>query len=134
MLESAIHILYGMIHARYLLTSRGIQGLYEKFNEGVYGLCWNEKCESERRYTLPIGMDVVGQESAHVYCPYCGETYKPRSSKLAQIDGAYFGSSAAHMLVLQYAGAIKQGSTPTYIPLLSGFRIFPRNQRLKQLI
>ena len=128
MLETAIHTLYGMIHARFLLTTRGIQALYTKFSEGVYGLCWNEKCEAGKKYTLPIGSDVVGQDSVQIYCPSCGESYKPRSAKLAQIDGAFFGSSAAHVLVMQYASTINPGSTPVYIPLLSGFRIFPRLQ------
>ena len=136
MLESAIHTLYGMIHARFLLTTRGIQALYEKYNQGVYGLCWNEKCEEEQRYTLPTGMDVIGQESVQVYCPNCGECYKPRSSKLAQIDGAYFGNGVVvskdqkYLLMVEttkyrvlkyWLSGEKAGQTEIFIDNLAGF-------------
>lgn len=128
MLESSTHMLYGLIHARYLLTTRGMQAFYDKYSQGVYGICWNAKCEMAKKYVLPVGGDVVGQESVQVYCPHCGECYLPRSSRLQQLDGAYFGSSAVHMLVLQHATAIQQGSIGPYLPLLNGFRIFPRTR------
>jgi casein kinase II subunit beta len=125
MLETACQMLYGLVHARYLLTTKGIQALHEKYVSGVYGLCWNETCASSKKYTLPMGSDLVGQGGAHVFCPNCGECYVPRNPKLTQLDGAYFGSSAAHMLVLQFKNSIEPGSTLPYTPLLYGFRIFP---------
>ena len=125
MLETATQMLYGLVHARFLQTNRGIQALYDKYIAGIYGLCWNETCESEKKYVLPIGSDVLGQSAANVYCPSCGECYIPRNPKLQQLDGAYFGSSAAHMLVLQHSNTILNGVTSPYIPVLGGFRIFP---------
>lgn len=125
MIETACQMLYGLIHARFILTTRGIQTLYERYISGAYGLCWNEACCSEKKYVLPIGSDVVGQGGTNVFCPSCGECYVPRNAKLAQLDGAYFGSSAAHMLVLQYINSVEPNSTLPYTPLLYGFRIFP---------
>ena len=125
MIETACQMLYGLVHSRFILTSRGIQSLYEKYLSGVYGLCWNETCASQKRFVLPIGSDVVGQGGTNVYCPGCGECYIPRNPKLAQLDGAYFGSTAAHMLVLQFKNSIDPGTTTPYIPLLYGFRLFP---------
>jgi len=124
-LETACQMLYGLIHARFILTSRGIQALYEKYSEGVYGNCWNEACRSEDKFVLPIGRDVVGEGGTDIFCPHCGERYVPRSAKLAQLDGAYFGSSAAHILVLQYISTINPGTTAPFIPSLYGFRISP---------
>lgn len=124
-LESATQMLYGLIHARFLQTNRGIHALYEKFSNGVYGTCWNEICLKDRSYVLPVGSDVIGHGSANVYCPKCGECYVPRSGKLQQLDGSYFGSSAAHMLVLQFSTSIPTGTTSPYVPSLYGFRIFP---------
>lgn len=124
-IETASHMLYGLIHARFILTSRGIQALFEKYSQGIYGTCWNESCRTESKYVLPIGSDVVGEGGTDIFCPHCGERYHPRSTKLSQLDGAYFGSSAAHILVLQFNSAINPGSIPPYIPLLYGFRIFP---------
>ncbi len=125
MLESATQMLYGLVHARFLQTNRGIHSLYDKFSNGVYGTCWNEMCLIERSYVLPVGADVLGQGAVQIFCPRCGECYIPRSSKLQQLDGAYFGSSAAHMLVLQFTNSITSGITSPFVPLLYGFRIFP---------
>ena len=125
MLETACQMLYGLIHARFLQTTRGIQALYEKYNAAAYGLCWNEACQAEKRAVLPIGADVVGSSGTNVFCPSCGEWYVPKNAKLSQLDGAYFGSSAAQMLVMQYANSINPGSTQPNTPVLFGFRIFP---------
>ncbi len=125
LLETATQMLYGLIHARFLQTNRGIQALYDKYSSGVYGLCWNEQCEREKRYVLPVGSDIVGQSHVNVYCPSCGECYVPRNPKLQLIDGAYFGSSAAHILTLQYTNNMPLGSTVPYLPLLYRFRLFP---------
>lgn len=125
MLETACQMLYGLVHARFLQTTRGIQALYDKYASGIYGLCWNETCQAAKRYVLPLGTDVVGQSGTNVFCPSCGEWYLPRNAKLSQLDGAYFGSSAAHMLVMQHQNLVNTGTTEPYLPLLYGFRIFP---------
>jgi casein kinase II subunit beta len=133
MLEGATQMLYGLIHARFLQTNRGIQALYEKYSSGVYGICWNQACEKQNCYVLPVGSDVVGQSCVSVYCPSCGESYNPRNPRLQNLDGAYFGSSPAHMLTLQFSSNIPRGATCPYVPLLYGFRIFPgvRQERAK---
>jgi casein kinase II subunit beta len=130
MLETACQMLYGLVHARFLQTTRGIQALYEKFSVGVYGVCWNENCQVNRRFVLPLGNDIVGQSGTNVFCPSCGESYIPRNPKLGQLDGAYFGSSASHMMVMQYSNQVSIGSTAPFLPLLYGFRICP-NMREK---
>ncbi len=125
MLEAAAQMLYGLVHARYLITTRGLQALYEKWSAGVYGMCWNTQCEKEKRFVLPIGADIVGQGKAMVYCPACGELYHPRDKRLASLDGAYFGSSAASMFVLQYGNQLSVGTTVPFTPRLYGFRLSP---------
>jgi casein kinase II subunit beta len=125
MLETACQMLYGLVHSRFILTTKGMQMLYEKYVSGIFGLCWNDACAAEKQFVLPIGTDLVGQGGTNVFCPGCGECYVPRNPKLAQIDGAYFGSSASQMLVLQFKNSIDPGRTTPYIPLLYGFRIFP---------
>ena len=49
---------------------------------------------------LPIGSDVPQQSPLRVYCPSCNEIYFPRNSKLENIDGAFFGSSASLVLCM----------------------------------
>ena len=42
--ESAMD-LYGLIHARFILSPRGLQIMYEKYNLGAFGTCLRLKCK-----------------------------------------------------------------------------------------
>jgi casein kinase II subunit beta len=100
LVEAAAVILYGLIHARYLLTTRGQQALLEKHKTGLYGTCTNAVCDVFKQKMLPIGSDISKQGATRVFCPCCNEIYFPRNAKLENIDGAHFGSSASHILIM----------------------------------
>merc|ERR1712154_585532 len=101
-IESAAQVLYGLIHARFILTARGMSAMLEKYSTYTYGICPNAECEAIKQAVLPIGSDRCRQASAKVFCPRCNEIYHPRSPRLDQIDGAYFGSSFPHMFMMLY--------------------------------
>ncbi|KAF4732933.1 casein kinase 2 regulatory subunit, partial [Perkinsus olseni] len=101
-IESAAQMLYGLIHARFLLTSRGMQAMLDKYSAFTYGLCPNADCEEAKQPVLPYGNDRPGQCGTKVYCPRCNEIYFPRSARLEVIDGAYFASSFCHMFLMAY--------------------------------
>jgi casein kinase II subunit beta len=137
--ETAAEVLYGLIHARYILTSRGMQSMvkcqtcrwlsrltfsaqYEKFQNVDFGRCPRVYCQGQP--VLPVGLsDIPRNYSVNVYCPRCQELYYPRSTKQANLDGAYFGTTFSHLFLLTHPELVPPKSQQTYVPRIYGFRI-----------
>lgn len=70
--------LYGLIHARYILTQQGLAVMANKFKAGVFGVCPRIMCQ--KQHVLPVGIsDQLRQHSCRVYCPLCQEVYLTRA-------------------------------------------------------
>jgi len=120
--ETAAEVLYGLIHARYILTSRGMQAMYEKFQNVDFGRCPRVYCQGQA--VLPVGLsDIPRNYSVNVFCPRCQELYYPRSTKQANLDGAYVGTTFAHMFLLTHPELVPPKPPQTYVPRIYGFRI-----------
>ena len=126
--ETAAEVLYGLIHARYILTGRGMHRMYVKYQDADFGSCPRVCCQGQ--HCLPVGMsDQQRTCPVNVYCPRCQELYYPRSTKQAGLDGAYFGTTFAHMFLLTYPDSIPRRplnvaeNSDRYIPKIYGFRI-----------
>ncbi|KAJ7641441.1 casein kinase II, regulatory subunit [Roridomyces roridus] len=105
-LDVQARLLYGLIHARWIVTARGLAKMVEKYKRGDFGRCPRVLCQSQS--LLPIGlMDVPYEKSVKLYCGRCEDLYSPKSSRHGSIDGAYFGTTFPHLLFLVY---------PTLIP------------------
>merc|ERR1711957_821798 len=88
--------LYGLIHARYILTTPGMNKLRRKLQNGVYGCCPNYPDQR----VLPIGMsDVLGSGPPLGYIVERGEVVQmPNWGD--QLDGAYFGTTSTNLFLL----------------------------------
>lgn len=122
MIETDAENLYGLIHARFILTSRGLHAMLEKFRHVHFGRCPRVLCRGQS--VLPVGLsDTVNQESVKVYCPRCEEVYQPKNSRYEHIDGAYFGTTFPHLFFLTFPELKPSKSTDGYTPRVFGFRI-----------
>lgn len=120
--ETAAEVLYGLIHARYILTNKGMLYMHEKFQSADFGRCPRTYCQGQP--VLPVGLsDLPRNYSVNVFCPRCQEIYYPRSSKHANIDGAYFGTTFSNLFLLQYPNLIPPMPQQSYVPRVFGFRI-----------
>ncbi|KAI0050528.1 hypothetical protein FA95DRAFT_1637935 [Auriscalpium vulgare] len=132
-LDVQARLLYGLIHARWIVTARGLSKMLEKFKKADFGRCPRVLCQSQP--LLPSGLtDVPYEKSVKLYCGRCEDIYSPKSSRHGSIDGAYFGTSFPHLLFLVYPSLIPPKSGPTEIgrPAMGGAEEAAARRRLRQ--
>lgn len=142
MIEASAEMLYGLIHARYILTGRGLELMLDKYNNQDFGTCPRVFCEGQP--LLPVGQsDLPRQSTVKLYCPRCQDIYFPKFSKHAstfqrlecciilayicfvcvEIDGAYFGTTFPHMFQQIYPELIPPRPRFSYVPRIFGFKV-----------
>lgn len=180
--------LYGLIHARFILTPRGVPLMLDKYHAGLFGSCPRFHCQ--RQHVLPVGLsERLHEHHAMLFCPRCEDVYElggaeasmfratvartrrlqsglaghaspysdggssaddgavgPRcpppaarggvgvaAAGLAGLDGAFFGPSFPHYLILHVPEQVlpprpRSGDhAGGYVPRIYGFRV--HNQR-----
>ncbi|KAI4370327.1 hypothetical protein MLD38_018690 [Melastoma candidum] len=122
LVESAAEMLYGLIHVRYILTSKGMAAMLEKYKNYDFGRCPRVYCCGQP--CLPVGQsDIPRSSTVKIYCPKCEDTYYPRSKYQGNVDGAYFGTTFPHLFLMTYGHLKPQKPTTSYIPRVFGFKI-----------
>jgi len=123
MVDSAAELLYGLIHARFILTARGLNAMAAKYEDVTFGRCHRVYCEGQPM--LPVGRsDTPRKYGVTLYCPRCNDVYYPKSRRHGKIDGAYFGTTFPHLFLLTFAQLVPGPPTDTYAPRIFGFRIY----------
>ncbi|GAA89570.1 hypothetical protein ASPFODRAFT_712607 [Aspergillus luchuensis CBS 106.47] len=121
-IEKSARHLYGLVHARYIVTTRGLAKMVEKYKRCDFGKCPRVMCDGHP--LLPMGQhDVANQSTVRLYCPKCEDIYNPKSSRHASIDGAYFGTSFHSMLFQVYPALLPEKSIRRYQPRCFGFKV-----------
>jgi len=119
---SAAEMLYGLIHARFILTSRGLGHMLEKYNAVDFGRCPRVFCQGQP--VIPVGQsDIPRTNTVKLFCPRCQDIYYPKYSRHCNTDGAYFGTSFPHLFLGSYPEIVPQKPAGVYVPRIYGFKI-----------
>ncbi|KAF1787726.1 Casein kinase II, regulatory subunit, beta-sheet [Phytophthora cactorum] len=146
MIESAAEMLYGLIHARYILTTKGMAAMLDKYQNVDFGRCHRVYCQGQP--VLPVGQsDVPRHTTVNVFCPKCRDIFFPKSQRagrtlefaasfadmtlkltlllfvVAEIDGAYFGATFPHVFLMTHSHLVVPPPTQTYVPRVFGYKI-----------
>eukprot|EP00754_Rhynchopus_humris_P012851 Rhum_TRINITY_DN14308_c12_g1::Rhum_TRINITY_DN14308_c12_g1_i1::g.80844::m.80844/K03115/CSNK2B; casein kinase II subunit beta len=124
LVESAAETLYGLIHARFILTNKGMKLMEEKYRNVAFGRCPRVMCCGQS--VLPVGQsDQLREASVKVFCPKCEDIYYPRSGKHKSLDGAFWGTTFPHLFCLCNTSLFVTLAKPThsYVPKIYGFRV-----------
>lgn len=101
LLSHSADLLYGLIHARYIISKPGLTAMASKFERNEFGSCPRYYCDG--MHLIPVGStDIPGQETVRLYCPCCNDIYLPSSSRYLNIDGAFFGTTFPGLLVKMF--------------------------------
>ena len=85
-LQARAVALYGLIHARYLMTFNGAKEMKAKYERQVFGACPRVACNGQT--LLPIGLRPgPGEMPVKAFCPCCCDVYDAD----IDLDGSFFG-------------------------------------------
>lgn len=97
-------LLYGLLHQRFVSTDPGLAKVKRMVLDKKFGGCMREGCAD--CHLVPLGVsDSPGVAPLGGFCPHCREVYVPlnfESEGSDVIDGAFYGTSVAHILLQKY--------------------------------
>jgi casein kinase II subunit beta len=80
--------------------------MYEKYRLAHFGRCPTVFCQGQP--VLPVGLsDLPRNFTVNVFCPRCHGLFFPKSTRQANIDGAYFGTTFPHLYLMTHPVCIR---------------------------
>ena len=120
-IQEHAEILYGLLHQRYILTTRGLNEMMQKYHSKEFGVCPRHFCNSHS--VLPVGLhDEKAVDTVKLYCSKCNDIYAPDATH-ANVDGAYFGSTFPHLFFMVFPELKVNEEFKKYIPRVFGFKL-----------
>lgn len=133
--------LYGLIHARFIITAHGLDAMYNKYALQEFGTCPLIQCYGQP--VLPVGLkDEMGADTVKIFCPKCSNVYRPPPMRYrnshgaaalssASVDGAAFGTTFAHLFLMTFNNLVPDGlpQETKYVPRVFGFRVHPTSRQ-----
>lgn len=121
--------LYGLIHARYIITAHGLDAMYNKYAAKDFGTCPLVQCRLQN--VLPVGLkDEMGSDTVKLFCPKCQQVYhappvRSRANSNGGVDGAAFGTTFPHLFLMTFSNLVPDPLPveASYIPRVFGFRV-----------
>jgi hypothetical protein len=98
----------------------------ERYLAGRFGNCPRVMCEKQNVLPIAISEDMKIAR-VKVYCPRCKDVYSPKK-KSADADGAYFGTSFPHLLLMVQSPQIDLSRSQT---ILQTRRVRPKSLRFQ---
>ncbi|CAB1106646.1 unnamed protein product [Ectocarpus sp. CCAP 1310/34] len=116
--QEALGVILG---ERFLVSPQGLKVVLEKFSKADFGRCPRVYCQGQA--VLPVGeSDRPKQSSVKVFCPRCGDLYYP-SGYVRACDGAFWGTTLPHLLLLGWPELKTTPNTSHYVPRVFGFKV-----------
>lgn len=113
--------LFGLLHARYLLTDEGQRRMRKRCEDGAFPHCPRTLCRGAQ--CLPYGAaDDIGQSELLLFCPCCGDVYRAGGEAM-ETDGAFFGPNWVHPFLARYRDLVPSELPERYVPRIFGFHV-----------
>lgn len=122
-------LLYGLIHARYIVTSHGLETMHHKYSLREFGECPRMLCKGQA--VLPMGvsdepkLDKLGG-NVKLYCPKCRDVYN-YVGPFRNVDGAFFGPTFPSLFFMSYEDLVPEKPHEVYVPRVFGFKIHSKS-------
>merc|ERR1712046_158979 len=113
-------------------TTRGLDAMRNKYQVEAFGVCPNVQCHNQP--VVPVGTsDILRFDQVKVFCPKCQQIYNVSPEPgLEELDGAYFGTTFAHLFFLTHQHLTPPSPPTPYIPRVFGYRIQKMRQQQPQ--